>query len=84
MTLAGISRSITFMDLSYCKVVEVKDMYYLDRIETLKLQNNNIQDLHNEVLIMLETMKSLTDLDLRNNPVGKGNSKYRDHIIMTS
>ena len=33
---------------------------------------------------MLETMKSLTDLDLRNNPVGKGNSKYRDHIIMTS
>lgn len=46
------------------------------------MNNNNISDLNDEVLYMLNTMKRLRTLDLRDNSVTKSTVKYRDHVIM--
>ena len=81
-SLAGISSTLTTLDLSFCRVSTVKQLYFLDGLDNLKLNNNNITDLNDEVLYMINTMKRLRTLDLRNNDVTKSTLKYRDHVIM--
>ena len=70
-SLAAISGSITHLDMSYCGIVNAKQLYYLENLSKLKLNNNNVRDLHGDVLQMLSTMKYLFECDLRNNPVIK-------------
>jgi Leucine-rich repeat (LRR) protein len=49
-SLAAISESITYLDMSYCGIVNAKQLFFLENVTKLKLNNNNIRDLHGDVL----------------------------------
>jgi len=80
--LAAIAGSLYSLNLAECKIVECKQLYYCDRIETLNLKGNLISDLQEQVLPLLATMRGLSNIDLRENHVQK-DRKYREQVIMT-
>jgi Leucine-rich repeat (LRR) protein len=82
-SLAAISRSLAVLDLSFCRVGSVRQLGMLENLTKLKLSDNNISNLDEEVICMLNTMQRLEELDLRRNEVAKLSVKYRDTVIVT-
>ena len=69
------------LNLSANNVTSCRALYFLDRVGRLDLRDNMISSLHDELVPMLNTMRMLTSLDLRGNPVQKA-TKYREQVIM--
>jgi Leucine-rich repeat (LRR) protein len=79
--LAAVSGSLRYLDLSESCVVNSKPLYYLEALEVLILKKNRIADFEENVVPMLQTLNSLQQLDLSDNPVN-AIQKYRDQIII--
>jgi hypothetical protein len=58
-SLAAISGSLKYLDLSDSRVVEPKPLYYLERLEVLILKKNRIVDFEEQICPLLQTMSSL-------------------------
>ena len=82
-SLASIAGSLYNLNLANNQVIQCKQLFYCDRLETLDLRGNLIQDLQEELMPLLSTMRGLTKLDMRENPVVR-NAKYREQVIMTA
>eukprot|EP00347_Sterkiella_histriomuscorum_P014806 403359455 len=71
---------LRILDLQQCNVADAGPLYFLENITSLNLRDNNIFDIEG-VVQFLRTSNSLSDLDLRGNPVQRV-PKYRDQMIM--
>jgi Leucine-rich repeat (LRR) protein len=80
-SLAAIAGSLRYLDLCNARVREAQPLYYLEKVEVLILKRNRIEDFEQHVCPMLQTMTSLQQLDLSENPVN-AIPKYRDQIII--
>ena len=78
--MAGISSSLTNLELRKCSVKRTGPLNYLDRLNKLTLKDNLIEDFA-ECEMILRTMNQLQNLDLRGNPIVKS-LKYRDQVVM--
>ena len=52
-SLAAVSASLRFLDIPNCNIINPKPLYYLESLDTLNLQGNNIFDLENQVCPLL-------------------------------
>jgi Leucine-rich repeat (LRR) protein len=68
-SLAAISGSLKYLDLSDSRLVESKPLYYLERLEVLILKKNRIIEFEDHICPLLQTMNSLRQLDITDNPV---------------
>ena len=80
LSLWAISQSLQRLDLKSCKIADPKPLFYLERLDSLNLKDNLIDNLE-DVAPFLSTIKYLRVLDMRDNPLSKI-KKYRDQIIM--
>lgn len=76
-SLAAISETLKNLEIPNSKIVNIKSLYYLEKLENLNLQDNLIHDFEMEVCPVLQTMNSLKTFNLKNNPVTQI-TKYRD------
>lgn len=76
-SLAAIANTLYNLNLASNQIVNCKQLYFCDRLETLNLRGNWINDFQDQVMPLLTTMRGLTHLDLRDNDVQKI-SKYRE------
>ena len=82
-SLAAISETLRLLDVPNSNVRHPKPLYYLERLDTLNLRDNQIEDFEQEVCPMLQTMNSVRILTLKNNPV-TNITKYRDQVVLLS
>ena len=80
-SLAAIANSLFSLNLASNQIIECKPLYYCDRLQTLDLRGNWISALQDQVLPLLQTIRGLTCLDLRDNEVQK-QPKYREQVIL--
>ena len=79
-SLAAVANSLHTLNLSGNRVSACAPLYYCDRIEFLYLSNNQITEFE-DLVPLLQTMRTLRHLDMRDNPVTKL-TKYWERVIM--
>ena len=81
LSLWAISHCLQKIELKGCQLSDPRQLFYLERLNTLNLQNNEIKDFE-DITPLLSTIQYLQTLDLRNNPLASV-KKYRDQVVMT-
>jgi len=81
-SLIGISRNLTFLDISHAGVVSIEPLSELKALEILDASKNNISDIK-DVCRYTSQVDRLGTLDLRDNAVTKVR-KYRDQVVLNS
>jgi len=81
-SMAAVSGKLRVLEAESNNVVDPTPLSYLSELQKLKLQNNKIEK-YEDLERLLACMTSLTELDLRQNPIEKTN-KLRDQVFMMS
>ncbi|KAF1328757.1 Phosphatase 1 regulatory subunit 42 protein, partial [Globisporangium splendens] len=81
-TMQALSRSLRILNLSNCRITSTTPLAMLRNLEQLDLSTNAISELE-DVFQLLSSLSSLTELDLRMNPV-TNIPRYREKAITFS
>ena len=81
-SLAAISNTMEVLDLPAVNLVTCKPLYFLERLITLNLNDNLIDNFDEQVVPMLMTLQNLRNLNMHRNPVVKNTPKFRDQVIL--
>ena len=66
------------LDLPAVNLVTCKPLYFLEKLITLNLNDNMIDNFDEQVVPMLMTLQNLRNLNMHRNPVVKNTTKFRD------
>lgn len=76
LDIGGIHMKLKYLDVSGCKITNLSFVQSLPFLGTLLAKDNNIKD--KEELQYLSKLERLSDLDLRNNPISKSHTFFRE------